>query len=624
MNRPSLPKLNLTHKLCLMVMVPLLVNLFLYNETQRQVNSLEKLVLELSARREIVSRANDIITNEFFAFQALMQYKMFGDQRQKRDFETYISRMTSHVAPLQTLLREQMRDGLEAERLGALYSDFMRNLGGSQFSIDEQNQVGSFFDDLERNQKLKKSMVRFLNSLRFIDQKAKAAVDTSNQAESSTRAQLRNWYDWVLAVNCLMAILVAFLVTQFMVKGVRVIGDNFKRLANHQPLLPPLKTSDELEDLDQNFRSMAQNLESSRLIQLEMMQQVSNSRDKLQVVIDALPSALFITDKDGKVENMNEFAKALFEVNLNYFHQNTLAKAFQVNKEMRSDFMAMLIRETLDKPLELNAITAEKELVPVKVSTVSFNQDDQTKYLTVLVDETEAYMLKQAKSDFFSMISHDMRTPLATISGVLQMTLKGAHGAVTQEQENKLRVALKSSSVLLEMVNRLLQIEKIASAEIELHAEPVDIWSLVEEVVHIIEPQLEAKNLSLVVHDQHQEVLADKTYIVEVIMNLISNAMKYSPAGGEISVSCRLEGDQVFVEVADQGPGVPESKKKLVFERYKQVDKRRDSKIGFGLGLSICKSIVLQHGGSIGVKDGLAGGSIFWFSLKVPEGAVRG
>lgn len=607
-----------------MVMAPLMVNLVLYNETQRQVNGLEKLVTELSARREIVSRANDIITNEFFAFQALMQFKMFGDQRQKKDFEIYMNRMMSNVSPLQTLLREQMHDGLEAERVGVLANDLIHNLGGSQFNIDEQNQVGSFFDDLERNQKLKKSMVHLLNTLRFIDNKAKAAVDVSIQAEIATRAQLRNWYDWVLIVNCLMAILVAFLVTQFMVKGVRIIGENFKRLANQQPLLPPLKTADELEELDQNFRSMAENLESGRLIQLEMMQQVSNSRDKLQVVIDSLPSALFITDKDGKVENMNEFAKALFEVNLNYFHENTLAKAFQLNKEMRSDFMTMLIRETLDKPVELNALTAEKELVPVKVSTVSFNQDDQTKYLTVLVDETEAYMLKQAKSDFFSMVSHDMRTPLATISGVLQMTLKGAHGNVTPEQENKLRVALKSSSVLLEMVNRLLQIEKIASAEIELHAEPIDVWDLVMEVVHIIEPQLEAKNLRLVTHDEHQTVLADRTYIVEVIMNLISNAMKYSPSGGEISVSSRREGEQVFVEVADQGPGVPESKKKLVFERYKQVDKRRDSKIGFGLGLSICKSIVLQHGGSIGVKDGKEGGSIFWFSLKVPESVLQG
>ncbi len=218
------------------------------------------------------------------------------------------------------------------------------------------------------------------------------------------------------------------------------------------------------------------------------------------------------------------------------------------------------------------------------------------------------------------MVSHDMRTPLGTISGVLQLAIKGAHGELNKETIDRLNVALHNSSVLLELVNRLLQIEQIATTEIELNPETVDISQIASDVVSLIAPQLEPKNLKLINESHSQSVFADRSYIQEVVMNLVANAIKYSPEGGEIRLSNKTDGDQTIVEVADQGPGVPASKKKAIFERFKQADKKRDSKIGFGLGLAICKAIVSQHGGSIGVRDADGGGSIFWFSLASKNG----
>ncbi len=181
-------------------------------------------------------------------------------------------------------------------------------------------------------------------------------------------------------------------------------------------------------------------------------------------------------------------------------------------------------------------------------------------------------------------------------------------------------MALHNSSVLLELVNRLLQIEQIATTDIDLHPEVVDISQIASEVVSLIAPQLEPKNLKLVNESHSQSVFADRSYIQEVVMNLVSNAIKYSPEGGEIRLSNKTEGTQTFFEVADQGPGVPASKKKAIFERFKQADRKRDSKIGFGLGLAICKAIVSQHGGSIGVRDADEKGSVFWFSLESRNG----
>lgn len=613
-------KLTLTHKLCLAVLVPLSVNVYLYVETQRQVKSLEKQVDELESRRAEASTANSIITNEVFALQALMQYKMFHSKKDKEEFDHYMQKMRDDIAALEQLLTTKLNAPADASKVHFLYAELLHSLKESDFRPDADNQFGSFFEDLERNQRVKRAMLSLIETLREIDKKARIAVETGVVAETAQRAVFRNFFDLTLLLNSLFSAIFALYVTQFIVRRVTAIRENYRRLADHQPLLPLMKSDDELGELDNSFRAMAENLEAGRQAQLEMMQQISSSRDSLQTVIDTLPSALFITDSEGHVESINKFAKDFFNIDINYFHEQPLTKLFQLNPEIRPNFISMLVRETVNAPLDFFALTPEKELVPVKVSTVIFDTNNQRKYLTIVADETESFRLKQAKSDFFSMVSHDMRTPLGTISGVLQLAIKGAHGDLNREMADRLNVALHNSSVLLELVNRLLQIEQIATTDIDLHPEVVDISQIASEVVSLIAPQLEPKNLKLVNESHSQSVFADRSYIQEVVMNLVSNAIKYSPEGGEIRLSNKTEGTQTFFEVADQGPGVPASKKKAIFERFKQADRKRDSKIGFGLGLAICKAIVSQHGGSIGVRDADEKGSVFWFSLESRNG----
>ena len=614
--RQMAAKLTLSHKLWLAALVPLSVNVYLYSETQSQVKTLERQVEELDARRAEASTANSIITNEVFALQGLMQYKMFHSQKDKQEHELYMERMAKDVAELESLLTKKLNNPADASKIHFLYAELLHALKESDFRPDKDNQFGSFFEDLERNQRVKRAMLALIETLREIDRKAKVAVETGVIAENESRSKLRNVFDLALLINSLISVTFAVYVTQTIVRRVRSIQENYKRLADHQPLLPTAKSQDELGELDESFRAMAENLESGRQAQLEMMQQVAKSRDSLQTVIDALPSALFITDSEGKVESINKFARDFFNIDLNYFHEEKLSKLFQLNQEIRTNFITMLARETVSTPMDLFALTPEKELVPVKVSTVSFGVDEGQKFLTVVADETESYRLKQARSEFLSMISHDMRTPLGTISGVLQLELKGAHGDLGKETGDRLEVALKSTSVLLELVNRVLKIEEIATSDIELNQEKIDIAQVTKEVESIIAPQLAAKNLKIVNKVGNASVFADRSYIREVIMNLVSNAVKYSPEEGEIRLSNKTDNNQVIVEVADQGPGVPSSKKNSIFERYKQADKKRDAKLGFGLGLSICKAIVLQHGGSIGVRDADGGGSVFWFSLE--------
>ncbi|MCC6979108.1 MAG: hypothetical protein IT343_12360 [Candidatus Melainabacteria bacterium] len=613
-------KLTLTHKLGLMVLIPLAVNWYFYSHTHTKVKELEKLVDELADRRAVASAANSLITNEFFALQALMQYKMFRDKGDRKDFDVYMGKMAESIDTLETLLAKKLNDPATASRMHFRNAELMHALKVSDFHPDAENQFGSFFEDLERNRRVKHAMLGLIETLREIDLSAKTAVEAGISAEKISRAELRRSFDLLVLINSLMTIAIVLFISKLIVKPVNTIAENFNRVSNHEPLLEPIKSDDELEELDKNFRGMLDKLEANRQSQLEMMQQISSSRDSLQTVIDVLPAALFITDAEGRVESINKFAKDFFDIDLNYFHENNLSKMFQLSAEQRANFVSLLEGESASALADLFAVTPDKELVPVKVSTVSFENNKEKKFLTVVADETESYRLQQARSDFFSMVSHDMRTPLSTISGVLQMAIKGAHGSVNKETAERLEVAMRSSSVLLELVNRLLKIEQMDTTDIELNQENFDIADLAKDVASIITPQLEGKNLSLINEIESQSVFADRAYIEEVVMNLVSNAIKYSPEGGEIKLSNRLENSQVVVEVADQGPGVPTSKRSTIFERYRQADRKRDSKVGFGLGLAICKAIILRHGGAIGVRDAKDGGSVFWFSLQCKNG----
>jgi PAS domain S-box-containing protein len=348
-----------------------------------------------------------------------------------------------------------------------------------------------------------------------------------------------------------------------------------------------------------------------------MLAEIEESHDELTMVINKIPAALFITDGSGRVVSLNTVAHELFAIDISYFDGAALDKLFRVKAAQKEGFFKRLIDDTVSKPVSLFAVGSDGEAIPVNVSVTEYASAGKTKYLTTIVDETQRIILEQAKSDFFSMVSHDMRTPLTSISGVLQLAIAGGYGPVPDTISKKLELARSSSNLLLRMISRLLEIERMESSDLELKLEPVDMSSLARQAGELISPQLEEKKLRLEFNAENCLVKADMHYLVEVMLNLLTNSIKYSPQNGNLIMSCRPTDGLAVFELLDQGPGVPADKKESIFERFAQADNRRDRSIGFGLGLSICRKIIAQHGGRIGVKDGPQGGSIFWFSLPL-------
>lgn len=230
---------------------------------------------------------------------------------------------------------------------------------------------------------------------------------------------------------------------------------------------------------------------------------------------------------------------------------------------------------------------------------------------------------EEERQQFFSMISHDLRSPLMNLKGTLTLFEEGTYGDITAGGMTRLTSAQKNLDRLIEMINQVLLVEKLEAGMLALNTQKANLREIIQECQDSLQAIIEHKNLELaVVCPSDLTVEIDKERIFQVVANLLSNAVKFSPAGGTISIAAAIDAGFFTVEISDEGPGVTEENVDKIFDRFRMSEQKRDEKLGgSGLGLSICKKIVELHQGEIGVQSKVGEGSTFWFRLPVTNSA---
>jgi signal transduction histidine kinase len=226
----------------------------------------------------------------------------------------------------------------------------------------------------------------------------------------------------------------------------------------------------------------------------------------------------------------------------------------------------------------------------------------------------------RAKDEFLSVISHELRTPLNFIMGFGSILDDEVPGPLNPKQHEFLGKMLSGVDRMLVLVNDLLDFAKIQAGKLDLAPKRTDLVPLVKEVHASLKPLADQKEIALTVDLPDQLVVTlDDPRIVQVLNNLVGNAIKFTLPGGAIVIKSRREGDALLVEVVDTGIGISEADLPKLFTRFRQLDMSSTRKAGgTGLGLSISKAIVEEHGGSIGVySEGAGKGSTFWFRLPL-------
>jgi signal transduction histidine kinase len=233
----------------------------------------------------------------------------------------------------------------------------------------------------------------------------------------------------------------------------------------------------------------------------------------------------------------------------------------------------------------------------------------------------ELEQLSRAKSDFVSIVSHEFRTPLTGIQGFSEMMQ--SEDLTIEEMREYAGDINKDAHRLNRMITEMLDLDKMESGRMEIHREPVDLNAIVSEAAERLRPNAPRHPLSLRLDPMVGEMSGDRDKLTQVMANLLNNAVKYSPNGGEIVVSTRVEGNAAHIVVRDHGMGIPKEALETIFERYGRVESLATRHIqGTGLGLPIVRQIVQLHGGAVWVESTVGEGSVFHVTL--PRGVAVG
>ncbi|MFC0270268.1 two-component system histidine kinase PnpS [Metabacillus herbersteinensis] len=362
---------------------------------------------------------------------------------------------------------------------------------------------------------------------------------------------------------------------------------------------------DETGMLSQSINILARNLQDMSRAQ-EMQQ------DRLQTLIENMGSGLILIDGRGYINLVNRGYKELFEVESGDFLYHLYYDAFkhkEVIDVVEEIFMTEVkVRKQLHLPLKI-----ERRHFEVYGAPIIGTNDEWKGIVLVFHDITELKKLEQMRKDFVANVSHELKTPITSIKGFSETLLDGALSD-RQTAEYFLAIILKESDRLQSLIQDLLDLSKIEQQGFKLSIQPCDVVEMLNEIIFMLKCKAEEKEVELLLATPDEEVyiLGDLNRLKQVFINLVNNALTYTPKGGKVRVVVDDKDDSANIIVNDTGIGISEEEIPRIFERFYRVDKARGRNSGgTGLGLAIVKHLIEAHKGHISVTSKVGQGTTF-------------
>ena len=339
-----------------------------------------------------------------------------------------------------------------------------------------------------------------------------------------------------------------------------------------------------------------------------------------KTILESSIDSIITIDEHGVILSFNHAAEILF----GYSRDEVLGQNFKIlvperhkdlHDENLSEFNLGNYLPLSGKRQELVGLHKKGQFLPIELSVTRTEFNHKIRYTGIITDITERKVNEQLKRDFISTVSHELRTPLTSINGAVKL-LKAQSGVIDQEQSAAmLDVTSRNIDRLSELINDLLDFEKLDSSGMVYEKENINIKTLASAVIEQTRNLSEQAKILLAVNlECENEFVADPKRISQVLVNLISNAIKFSPEKSTVEVGCKIEGEMIKLYVKDNGKGIPDEFKMHIFERFTQADSADNRQIqrGTGLGLAISKRMTEDMGGTIGFDSVEGQGSTFF------------
>ncbi len=365
----------------------------------------------------------------------------------------------------------------------------------------------------------------------------------------------------------------------------------------------------------------------------ELSRSLRQITERSDLLVNAVGDGIYGVDRDGLITFVNPAAARVLGYPPDLLTGREAHVMFHALDPTGAPFPTdtCYITEAIREGVVTNAeddlyLRADGQPVPVEVTaTPLYEEGRATGAVVVFRDVTQRREVDRLKGEFVSVVSHELRTPLTAIRGSLGLIAGGALGPLTPAAGRMVEIALISSERLTRLINEILDIERIESGVIAMELSEHTAASLIDTAVGQVQIIAENADVRVQVRPAEGELTTDPDRVVQTLLNLLDNAIKFSSAGSTVSVGAERRGELVEFSVSDRGRGVPEDKLDAIFGRFEQVDSSdaRD-KGGSGLGLAISRSIIERLGGRIWATNNPGGGATLRFTLPARRPAARG
>ncbi|SDN96947.1 cell wall metabolism sensor histidine kinase WalK [Alkalicoccus daliensis] len=370
---------------------------------------------------------------------------------------------------------------------------------------------------------------------------------------------------------------------------------------------------DEIGQLAETFNDLTDKLQEAHAT-------TEGERRKLASVLMHMTDGVIATDRAGKVILVNRRAEEILDRKQEEMAGIDVTKILSLDK-----FMKLRDLYRFQDPLLLDFDNQEDEMViEANFSTIAKDNGEENGIIAVLHDVTEQERVEEERREFVANVSHELRTPLTSMKSYLEALSDGA----LEDPEiapQFLEVTANETDRMIRLVNDLLQLSKMDSKDYNVNTSEIDAPQFVNHVIDRFE--MSTKNQEIQFKRRIPEdpimVQGDRDKLTQLLDNIVSNAVKYSPEGGTINITLKVEQGRIVVSVKDEGVGIPKENIPHVFDRFYRVDKARSRNLGgTGLGLAIAKEIAMAHGGNIWVSSDWGKGTTFSFSLPYSQEVV--
>lgn len=582
-------KLNLSTKALTLIAIPLLMDLALIATLFFALQRADFESAQLNNSRSIVEKADRIsrLVSDIILLSVRKKVGYgFNDGLAKiRRME--IEEVETALAEIEKLARKSPA----SDSYMKAYSTAKESI--QKLKLDsEKTDSGSLLQAIQYFKELTPEYSSIMKLMADANELETKTVQAAVINETQMRINIRNLIIFGFMTNVALAVILTLVFNKGISQRLAYLMENASRLPTGQKFTRSLGGGDEIGQLDLVLRNAAADL--------------AEARKKERFLIENMPVALASLRVDGTIELVNPEMETLFSCSEADLQNMRISDLLLIKSE--SDLVA-------GKPAELQLKNSESE----KFVELVIKEFGNTR-LAAMIDITERLAIQRLRRQFVAMVSHDLRTPLTSVQATLDMMLSGVFGEVSAAGRKQLDRAEVSVDRMILLINDLLDLEKLESGSFNLNPEMVEIDEVIERALEATSFRAAESGVNLSYERSSIQCWADSDRIIQVLINLIDNAIKFSNPEQTVSIIAKVVNVYLEVQVKDQGRGIPEEMREQIFERFVQVSREdRKKRHGTGLGLSICKAIVLGHGGDIGVDSKPGEGSTFWFRLPLEE-----